>query len=107
MGLVLNNGGVGSKRMAEHGHLKCLTFVGSSPTTATNFMDSNEIKTLKSIVYECPYIGFQGGGISNDDNLPPAYRSLIYRVNKLASDALIKSGCVIEDRLKEKLFRYD
>lgn len=68
--------------------------------------NENEINALKAIVHECSYIGFQGGGISNDDDLPPAYRSLIYRVNKIASDALVRSGCVIEDRLKEKLFRY-
>lgn len=70
-------------------------------------MDTDEIKALKAIVHECPFPGFHGGGISDDDDLPPAYRSLIYRVNKLASDALVRSGCVIEDKLKEKLFRYD
>lgn len=70
-------------------------------------MDTDEIKALKQIVHECPFLGFHGGGISESDDWSNEHKSLIYRVNKLASDALIRSGCIIEKDLKEKLFRYN
>jgi hypothetical protein len=70
-------------------------------------MDTNEIKALKGIVRECPFLGFHGGGISDSDDWTPEHKSLIYRVNKLASDALVYSGCIIEPNLKEKLHRYE
>lgn len=31
-------------------------------------MDTNEIKTLKDIIRECPFLGFHGGGISDSDD---------------------------------------
>jgi hypothetical protein len=70
-------------------------------------MDTDEIKALKNILRECPFLGFHGGGISESDDWSNEHKSLIHKVNKLTSDALVRSGCVIEDDLKDKLFRYE
>lgn len=80
------------------------------PSPLPNFMDIVKtralIRALKEIVNECPFLGFYGGGISESDDWTNEYKVLIYRVNKIASNALLMSGCDIEDNLKEKLFRY-